>query len=510
MAMNQPTATDSVGSSNPDPLPTLSSSSEFLSPCPKFGVLVLGNPESTKQEFFSSIFGVDLEKKLVADAFSSAHDIEKELDLQGQNERLAIYTSPNFGTDDEGVYSRVCDFLADNSAPPSRVHCIWYCVASEEDRPVHALEERFFTRDLASLAAHTPLVLVFTKYDEFVSQVQLDWSRQADHRGLSKVAVSHILRDLTAKRFAKQIGKRWDDVESRSLIKKIPRVCVASRSEVEDDGLGSTSFYALATATLDNLRERSVKTAFAAAQRNSASVATRFCADTAAEYFAVDTGHARKLSGVDMRDIMPNFFAKAVQIFNMRDSAGVLTDSSLLGRVLEATFDPGERLLLDQSLHYSTADSGTMLLSLSPHERAVLLTQALAGIVLFLYKLADTQWPHEDFLSPYTLSARTLEHALRDISSGHEKGVVLETVEASPIFASCQLKSQVADLIARAVEQAEDGRAPNFVANGRHASSRAIIVEDDADLQEISMSFVNDKNPDDMVLPCGLSILRLN
>lgn len=36
--------------------------SEFLNACPKFRLLVLGNPESTKRELFTKIFGVDLEK----------------------------------------------------------------------------------------------------------------------------------------------------------------------------------------------------------------------------------------------------------------------------------------------------------------------------------------------------------------------------------------------------------------------------------------------------------------
>ena len=35
---------------------------QFLAPCPKFRILVLGNPESTKQELFSKVFGVDLDK----------------------------------------------------------------------------------------------------------------------------------------------------------------------------------------------------------------------------------------------------------------------------------------------------------------------------------------------------------------------------------------------------------------------------------------------------------------
>jgi hypothetical protein len=41
---------------------TLTPPSEFLAPCPKFRILVLGNAEATKQEIFSKVFGVDLDK----------------------------------------------------------------------------------------------------------------------------------------------------------------------------------------------------------------------------------------------------------------------------------------------------------------------------------------------------------------------------------------------------------------------------------------------------------------
>jgi hypothetical protein len=64
----------------------------------------------------------------------------------------------------------------------------------------------------------------------------------------------------------------------------------------------------------------------------------------------VDTGHARKVDGVDFRDIIPNFFAKAIQIFNMRDVSAILADKALLGKVLEAVSDSSSRPLLLESL----------------------------------------------------------------------------------------------------------------------------------------------------------------
>ncbi|KAK4153514.1 hypothetical protein C8A00DRAFT_43576 [Chaetomidium leptoderma] len=494
--------------------------SEFLAACPKFRILVLGNPESTKRELFTKIFGVNLEKKLVDDAFSPSHDIEQELDLHGQNARLAIHTCLNFGTGDDSNYNRVCDFLTSRSAPSikqeNRIHCIWYCVASEENRSVSDLETRFFSSGLRLAAPGVPLVFVFTKYDEFVGQVKLDWSREAQERGLSKVAVSHILRDLSSKKFEQHIGKKWDHV----LHGTIPRVCVSGGDDDDEDG--TRSFEELTTATLASLRERSVKYAFATAQRKSALISTQFAADTAAaDYFEVNTGHARKLHGIEMRDILPNFSTKAIQLFNLRDPTATLTkDATLLARVLDAAFDTSpQRGLLAECLGSPSPSSSQLPLllnNLSPHERAVLLTQTLAAALFFLHRLADSTARALVTLTPATV-ARQLDEVRQACGGGGGGGggerravLLLETVEASTIFTTCTLKTDVADLLVRAVVRAAAG-SHHHRHHGHHGtSSRGIIVEDeDSERQEISLSFVNDKGPEDMVLPCGLTILPL-
>ncbi|KAK3681009.1 hypothetical protein B0T22DRAFT_309847 [Podospora appendiculata] len=483
---------------------TLKSPSEFLAACPKFRILVLGNPESTKQEIFSKVFGIDLEKKLLADAFNARnhHPVEEELDLHGQNARLTVFTSHNFGTGDETAYRAVSDFLASPALADAPIHCIWYCIASEEGRSIHSLETQFFA-ELPKIAPRVPVVLVFTKYDEFVTQVQLDWSRDASRRGgVSKVAVAHILRDLSVKRFEKTIGRKWDEASGRTKGRQIPRVCVSGGPEDGDE-----SYERLAARTLASLRDRSVQLSFAAAQRSSAFISTQFCADTAAEYFTVDTGHARKVDGVDMNEIIPNFFAEAYQIFNMRDVSTVLLEKNLLTKILEAAF-PGDRLpfLLD-ALHHSGTDQ-TMMLNLSPHERAVLLTQALAMIVLFLHKLAEMQWPHQDNFSlsvvPPTLTPRAVERVLNEMHTGKDKTDVLEAIEENHIFSSCRLREEISDLILNSVHGTD-----KIHIHHEGVGNPTVRVDDD-DLNEISLAYVNDKGPDDMFLPCGLKILKLN
>ncbi|KAL2271976.1 hypothetical protein VTJ83DRAFT_1347 [Remersonia thermophila] len=502
--------------------------SEFLAACPKFRVLVLGSPESTKQELFTKVFGVDLEKRYVDEAFSPSHAIATPLDLRGQNSRVDIFTCLNFGPggggDDEANYARVSDFLAARASPAAplqdRLHAIWYCVASEEGRAVSDLERRFFgvagRGGLCDVAPGVPVVLVFTKYDDFVERVRLGWSHNAEEKGLSKVAVSYILRDLAAKRFEHEIGRRWDEVllpngASPGAAAVVPRVCVSSPDTDED----ARSFEALAEATLARLRDRSVKYAFAAAQRISAPICTRYCADTASEYFEVSTAHARKLHGVDARDILPDFFAKAVQLFNLRDPASVLDppapppapEAGLLARVLFATFDASRRPLVRDELLRAGTDAGSLVLGLTPHDRAVLLAQTLAGVLLFLHRLADAQWPHGALPASYALGEATLARHVEDLSASEaERRAALEEVEASPVFTQCALRGSVAELLVRAIERADkirDGKA-----GSRHPGKARtpVTVEDDSELKEIATRFATDKTP---VLPCGLTILPL-
>jgi hypothetical protein len=204
-----------------------------------------------------------------------------------------------------------------------------------------------------------------------------------------------------------------------------------------------------------------------------------------------------------MRDLLSNYLSKAIHIFNFRDDAGVMSDLALLRRILEAVFDPSQVPFLDATV--TGTDSG-ILNNLSPHERACILAQALAGITLFLDKLADEVWPTRS-ASFGGLRESTVENRLREIKTGSERKAVLETIEASPVFSACRLVTEVGDLILRAVEGAEIDTRGHF---GAGVGGKGIVVEDDSELEEISLSFVNDKGPNDIVLPNGLRILQLN
>ncbi|KAK1774762.1 hypothetical protein QBC45DRAFT_424009 [Copromyces sp. CBS 386.78] len=398
----------------------------------------------------------------------------------------------------------------------------------------------------------------------------MDWIRSAQEKGMSKVAVAHILRDLVTKKFEDAIGKRWDvllegvdggfkerrdsgfgyggsdrkdvlHLESegegrRMRQREVVRVLVGGGGESEQDWGGEPAwgeqlisgdqeggYGELVKRTMEGLEEsKEVRRAFAAAQRCLAGVSSEFAADLASTYFEVDTSHARKLHGVDVRDIMPNFFAKAVQLFNLRDVSCVLDHdpSSLLTRILEATFGPHQRILVDESLSHSSTDpiqNNKIFLGLSPHERAVMLAQAMAAVILFLHKLADIQWPHRDnsssligTLPPATVTGKQVQQVIDEMAVGTEKKELLEEIEASSLFTSCRMRKEVADLIHGAVEKADKTAASHYISREGEQRGTSFIV-DDADLHEMSLAFVNDKEgPEDVVLPNGLRILPLN
>lgn len=94
-----------------------------------------------------------------------------------------------------------------------------------------------------------------------------EWYRDEQKRGMSKVAASHILRDLTTHEFNKQIGHKWDAVIGDQRISKL---CVAT----DDDG-GHAGMERLAIGTFAELKGKDERLAFAAAQRVSPALSTR-------------------------------------------------------------------------------------------------------------------------------------------------------------------------------------------------------------------------------------------
>lgn len=197
-----------------------------------------------------------------------------------------------------------------------------------------------------------------------------------------------------------------------------------------------------------------------------------------------------------MGEILHDFFNKSIQAFNFIDPERVLSDNRLLVRILESAFDANELGFLKGSFDTS---GQTLIDSLNPHDRACMLTQALCAIVLFFHKLSESQWLHRDPIP--RLTAHIVDRELIGIRSGKDRKAVFETIQESSIFTTCRLTSEVSDLLLKAVGQGEKLGAPN----------NRFMVEDESDLQEISLSFVNDHvGSDDVVLPNGMKIVALN
>lgn len=133
---------------------------------------------------------------------------------------------------------------------------------------------------------------------------------------------------------------------------------------------------------------------------------------------------------------------------------------------------------------------------LSPHDRACLLAQALAQTALFFHGLATAQWAQGD--PAVGLTEQSIGRQLREVRLGTGRKSVVEVVEASPIFTQCFSRSEISELIVRAVEQTQEvGAGQNPISVGG------------SELKDIPLTSVNDRGRDDLVLPCGMTIVPL-
>ncbi|KAL1844548.1 hypothetical protein VTK73DRAFT_2321 [Phialemonium thermophilum] len=253
------------------------------------------------------------------------------------------------------------------------------------------------------------------------------------------------------------------------------------------------------------------------------------CARAATRYFSVDTKHVRKQSGLEVGDILRDFYERAVQMFNLKDPGGLLAQPSMLSRVLAAALEPRQLGLVEDSMKdtdaaavpvaTTTTTSPKLVDGLSPHDRACLLVVAVAEILLVFHKLGEMQalrsGSRRNGAGGVSLTERRIEATLREVAAGTERVAVRETVEASRVFTQGFALGEVAELIARAVEQAERGDAAaggssSSRGGGGGRAPRSLVVEDDSELEEISLHFVNDRGPDETVLPNGMRVLVLN
>lgn len=177
-------------------------------------------------------------------------------------------------------------------------------------------------------------------------------------------------------------------------------------------------------------------------------------------------------------ETLVQIFDKLSQTYNLNDPEGVMSSHATLQRILAATFDRDELAFLTQ--HSQALD----LLddSLDGITRAHVLAQAIAGMVTILESVTATG---------RQVDASLVANETRHFAESEHRRRIADMIENSHVFARCYDRSQITNLILRAVE---DKEVPQW----------ETLIDDN------QIGWASELPSRNMGLPWGFSILALN
>ena len=204
------------------------------------------------------------------------------------------------------------------------------------------------------------------------------------------------------------------------------------------------------------------------------------CIDATLPYFALEMGQPSTLPGYTLWSILSQCFAQFSSIFQLDDRNLVLATAANQKKFLGSIFS-------SDSLALVTQDSLFILDHLDGHARAMLLAQAVAGMVMVFHRLAA---------AGTEITSGLLSRQLRLFSESQELRGMLSAVEGSPVLKTCYVKSEIASMITRAARSEQHFQLPLTTVGEERLSD--------------GISWVSYRPCQDMGMPWGFTIMALN
>ncbi|KAF7333945.1 GTP-binding protein [Mycena sanguinolenta] len=227
---------------------------DLRSKCPHFRILVVGRANAGKTTLLKKVCnsvedpeifspnGKKLDLAVVeGTAQRGEHNIENQLIFKS-NRQFIFHDSRGFESGSASEIQKVKDFIAARSATSQlsdQLHAIWYCMPTDNSRPLLAADEQFFnisgagkgtsnlfstTGNYSNHSVTVPVIAIFTKFDGLIDQTygelrdrgkSIPDAKNAAPERAQEILTSNFIGPLSMTKFRPSDFVRMDDMRMK-------------------------------------------------------------------------------------------------------------------------------------------------------------------------------------------------------------------------------------------------------------------------------------------------------
>ncbi|KAK4161487.1 hypothetical protein QBC43DRAFT_372232 [Cladorrhinum sp. PSN259] len=315
--------------------------------CDKFRILIIGKAGVGKSTICSKVFGIPPEKAGVShySVGTAKEKVWHPLTFDGDNENLIMHDSGGFEAGDLDCVDAITKFINFRKSQhrlADQLHCIWYCISCNSNRPIQEAELQFFQKaDVGNI----PVVVVFTQFDKLVDAAFMKELLRSMSKGNMQPDLPH-LRELAHNAAVAQYEKNYRGQFERTFGRRsrVTITRIGIRPDEDDDSGSVSGVDTLVQETREILLEDGLKLLWAAAQAHSADMKLQASVDAGMATFwrAVGLGSVPFVPFVSAAGLYNSFnkiLATVDTVWRIPGCTKLIEKTKMRNRILQGCFD---------------------------------------------------------------------------------------------------------------------------------------------------------------------------